>query len=36
LSELSKARISEEAPIPNTLNENSYALAAIKRYVPFS
>lgn len=36
LSELAKARIEEQPPIPETLTQESYALAAIKKYKPFS
>ena len=36
LSELSKARIQVTPPIPQTLTTNSFALAAVKKYKPFS
>jgi hypothetical protein len=36
LSELSKARVEEVVPIPQTLTSNSFALSAIKKYKPFS
>ena len=36
LSELANARIKEIVPIPQTLTSNTFALAAIKKYKPFS